>query len=60
MDKNQAIKWCESHLCKWPNSAKYKYPEGWRWVVCNYPYQKPLFKLINAKSEEILEKDVIL
>ena len=57
MNKQEAIEWCKS-LEIWPRDTKQKAPEGWRWVVGQLPYQRPEFKLVNAKSEEIRKEDV--
>jgi hypothetical protein len=55
--RSDAIDWCKDNLHYWPKTTKFPHPEGWRWVMCQRPYQLPVFKLVNAAGIEIFNKD---
>lgn len=59
-DREEAIQWCIAAGLgeRWVNSTKWQFPNGWRWVVSNRPYQTACFKLVNAKFDEITKEDV--
>lgn len=60
MNREMAIDWVRSMFKKeyWPKTTKGPFPHGWRWVVSNRPYQKPTYKLVNSKFDEINKDDI--
>lgn len=59
MNREEAIKWVRiTYPDYWPNSTKYAFPNGWRWVVVQKPYCVPSYKLVSSKYGEIKKGDI--
>ena len=59
MNREDAIKWVRHHYRgQWPTNTKSPFPNGWRWVVANQPYQLPTYKLVSSKFDEVNKSDI--
>lgn len=59
MNKEEAIKWCEEHLKKWPDFVRSHSPKGWNWRVKNKPFSLPDI-ILQSATETITSDDVSL